>query len=294
MKELLEGVVRYAHWIVVGLLFCFVIVASANIYEIAPERLRVSFLNVGQGDAIFIQSPTGTQTVIDAGSNGAIIKELGEVMPFFDRSIDLIIGTHPDGDHVGGFPDVLERYDVARVVYGEMQHDAPAADAFEQALIKWRLTKAGRVVVEPHRGDVIDLGGGAYLTILYPDRAPQEGDETNDFSIVALLRYGDTSFLFTGDAPHYVEDYLVALDGDSLNVNVLKLGHHGSRTSSSEQFLQTTKPETAIISRSCDNTYGHPHKEVTDRLLFLQIPFLDTCREGTIVFVSDGKAVMRK
>lgn len=282
-----------SHWIVMGVLLAVTYVSFSLVNAHESRTMRVSFLDVGQGDSILVQSPTGTYTLIDAGPNGAVLNPLGLEMSLFTRTIDLIIGTHPDGDHVGGFPDVLSRYRVKHVVYQGMEHDAPAADAFEQALIKWRLAGANRVVDEPHRGDVYDLGGGAYLTVLYPDRA-SEGDDTNMFSVVARLQYGDTSFVFTGDAPQEVEEHLISLDGAHLQTNILKLGHHGSKTSSSEAFLKGTAPDVAVISRGCDNSYGHPHKEVIDRLDTLHITYVDTCKEGTISFVSDGVTVVQE
>jgi beta-lactamase superfamily II metal-dependent hydrolase len=144
---------------------------------------------------------------------------------------------------------------------------------------------------------VWDIGGGAYLVVHYPDRVGN-ADDTNAGSAVVSVVYGTTRFLLTGDSPQEVEEYLVALDGtkenNQLKADVLKLGHHGSRTSTSPAFLTAVQPTWAIISRGCDNTYGHPHKEVLDLLAGFKIPTLDTCAEGSIVFESNGERVYRK
>lgn len=293
MERVRKFLMSYGAWVSLAAVCCALFLVVTLHARAFSEVLTIAFLDVGQGDSIYIESPTGVQVLVDAGKDAAVLRALGKVLPPFDRSIDMVIATHPDGDHVGGFPEILRRFDVDAVVYQEMHHDAPAADAFEQALIAWRLRRDGRVGWEPHRGDVYDLGGGVYLTILFPDRKEENGD-TNDASIVALVQYGDTRVLLTGDAPAHVEEYLASIDADALDVAILKLGHHGSNTSSSASFLAQTSPEVAIISRGCDNQYGHPHRDVTERLAHFSIPALDTCDEGTIRFVSDGKVFQRK
>jgi competence protein ComEC len=277
------------------------VVVWRSVYAHAGGKLTVAFLDVGQGDSIYIESPTGTQVVIDSGANRAVLRQLGRVMPLFDTSLDMIMGTHPDADHIGGFPDILARYSVGRAVYQHVDNTPGPADRFEQELVKLRLQKESLteknaqkdVVVEPHRGDVWGIGGGAYIVVLYPDRAGNEKD-TNAGSMIVRVVYGETSFMLTGDSPQEVEEYLVHKDGEQLKSDVLKLGHHGSHTSTSPLFLAAVKPSWAIISRGCDNTYGHPHKEVLDLVANFKIPALDTCIEGTIVFESDGEKVERK
>jgi beta-lactamase superfamily II metal-dependent hydrolase len=273
----------------------------SNIYAHASGNLTVAFLDVGQGDSIYIESPTGTQVVIDSGVNRAVLRELARVMPLFDTSLDMIMGTHPDADHIGGFPDILARYSVGRAVYQHVDNTPGPADRFEQELVKLRLQKESvteknaqnDVVVEPHRGDVWDIGGGAYIVVHYPDRAGDEKD-TNAGSMIVHVVYGTTSFLLTGDSPQEVEEYVVHTDGEHLKSDVLKLGHHGSHTSTSPLFLAAVKPLWAVISRGCDNTYGHPHKDVLELVANFKISVLDTCTEGTIVFESDGERVYRK
>ncbi len=249
--------------------------------------LTVSFLDVGQGDAIFIDAPSGRQALIDGGPTTGVLRRLGETMSWWDRSIDVVIATHPDTDHVSGLADVLDRYRVGAVVRSSVAGEAGAAAAFDEAV-----SAEGARVLVAMRGQVIDLGNGARLEILFPDRALPRAD-TNDASIVARLVYGDTTFLFTGDAPQGVERYLVFLDGSALRSDVLKAGHHGSKTASSPALLGFAHPAYGIFSRGCDNRYGHPASEVVARFQQFNIPTLDTCTEGTISFVSDGETVKR-
>lgn len=254
----------------------------------AEGKLSVSFLDVGQGDALFIESPTGRQVLIDGGPNREVLRALARTMPWYDRSIDVVIATHPDADHVTGLVDVLQRYRVSLIVESGVSTDTPQAESLLQGVAEERAK-----YLAARRGQVIDIGGGAYLEILFPDRDPV-GMETNTASIVVRLVYGEKSFMLTGDSPNEIEHYLVQLDGEELRANVLKAGHHGSRTSSSILFVGMVAPEYAIYSRGCDNTYGHPHEEVKETFAKLGIETLDTCEGGTVTFVSDGVSVVRK
>ena len=273
------------------LMLCVVIIWHAILTE---ERrvLTISFLNIGQGDSIFIDAPSGRQVLIDGGANRSVIRQLSKVMPWYDRTIDVVLATHPDADHIGGLPDVLSRYKVDLIIESSVK-DPEGADsaALEKAAIEETRGGAQRRVAE--RGQIIDLGSGAYMEILFPDR-PVPAIETNTGSIVARLVYGDTSFMLTGDSPRAIEEYLVKLDGDALASSILKAGHHGSRTSSGLSFVGFVSPEYAIYSRGCDNSYGHPHDETIETFAKLEISTLDTCTDGTITFVSDGKTLTRK
>jgi len=265
-------------------------------YAVAREdrggKLTVSFLNIGQGDSIFIDTPSGRQVLIDGGKNRSVLRELSKVSPWYDRTIDVVLATHPDADHIGGIPDVLARYKVDLVIESSVKDEGGADSvAFEKAAANEAEEGAQRLTAE--RGQIIDLGKGAYLEILFPDRAVP-AVETNTGSIVVRLVYGETSFMLTGDSPQAIENYLVKLDADALKSNVLKAGHHGSRTSSSELFVGFVSPEYAIYSRGCNNSYGHPHDEVIETFKRLKIPTLDTCLDGMITFVSDGKNVERR
>lgn len=250
--------------------------------------LTVSFLDVGQGDAIFITSPTGRQVLIDGGPGTEVLRKLGKTMPWYDRSIDLVIGTHADMDHIGGLIEVLPRYRVQTAVvpttYG-------STDAWRTYLDKLKQESGARVLAA-ERGETFQLGGGAYLEVLFPDRNIPN-IETNTGCIVTRLVYGETAFILPCDAPSSIENYLVLLGGNALKSNVLKAGHHGSKTSSAALFVGMVDPQYAVFSRGCDNTYDHPSPETVATFQTFNIPTLDTCTDGTITFVSDGKSVTR-
>jgi competence protein ComEC len=258
---------------------------------LSPEEgmLTVAFLDVGQGDAIFIESPSGTQVLIDGGKDGSVLRELSRMMGFFDRDIDMILATHADTDHVGGLVDVIANYAVDTVVMTENAGNAPAFSAFKEAV-----ADESAKIIFTRRGHVYDLGSGSAgsttLTILFPDYDPT-GLETNTASIVAKLTYGDAEYLLTGDSPSAIEEYLVGRDSTLLQSDVLKIGHHGSDTSSSAAFLATVRPRIGIISAGKDNSYGHPHQAVLDRLIAENILYKNTAESGGIISVSDGKEI---
>ena len=265
------------------------IVWFAVLREGRGEELTVSFLDIGQGDAIFIESPSGRQGLIDGGPGRVVLRELAKVMPWYDRSIDIVVATHPDLDHIGGLVDVFARFRVGLIVESSVKdEEGTDAQAFERAAAA---EKTERLVA--HRGDRIDLGDGVVIEILSPDRDVPHVD-TNLGCLVARVVYGKTSFMLTCDAPDEIEEYLVALDREKLKSNVLKAGHHGSKTSSSPLFLGFVNPNFAVFSRGCDNRYGHPAPEVVARFKLFEIPTLDTCTDGIITFVSDGQTVKRR
>ncbi len=275
--------------IVLVLLVMAVLVYVVPAAQGRGNELTVTFFDIGQGDAIFIESPTGVQMLIDGGPpDGGVLRRLSARMGFFDRSIDYVLSTHPDKDHVGGLPDVLDRYTVSAVLMTENT----GASAADRMFIE-RTKTEGAQVTYVRRGMHYDLGGGVVLTILFPDHDPTLF-ESNTSSIVARLTYGDSEFLFTGDSPQAIEQYLVSLDGTKLASDVLKAGHHGSRTSSSATFVEAVHPAYAVVSAGKNNQYGHPHKEVLDLFQRLGIITKNTADLSSISFVSDGRSVSLK
>lgn len=253
--------------------------------------LTVSFLDIGQGDAVFIDAPSGRQVLIDGGPDESVLRRLSSVMPLYDRSIDVVIPTHPDADHIAGLIDVLKRYDVSYVLQSSVLGTTTTWHTLEKTIEEAQ--KNGTQVITAMRGQVIDLGHGAYLEVLSPDRAVPNV-ATNEGCVVTRLVYGDTSFMLPCDAPQDIENYLVYLDGTGLKSDVLKAGHHGSRTSSSPLFVGYVDPEFAVYSRGCNNTYGFPHPETVATFARFGIPTEDTCEEGTVTFTSDGQTVALK
>lgn len=252
-------------------------------------ELKIAFLKVGQGDAIYIEAPNGNQMLVDGGKGRQVLTALSAVMPPYDRSIDAILATHPDQDHIGGLPLVLERFLVGTVFVSGAKSDTAAYQTLEK-----RIEQSGAQKIIARRGMRIILSPEVYFDVLFPDVDVSKFKETNEASIVGRLVYGNESFLLTGDSPIKIEQHLVSKDGRSLKSNVLKLGHHGSRTSSSESYLGFVSPEYAVISAGCDNSYGHPHKEVLALLEKLKIPKLSTCESGTIIFETDGEELNYK
>lgn len=243
--------------------------------------LSVYFLDVGQGDAIFIETPDGVQMLIDGGPNSMVLRELRAVMPWFDRSVDVVMATHPDKDHIGGLIDVLARYQVANIMSTSNSGDTSVASMFG---ISSEKEKAKLVTVEA--GKRYRLGEFVDLLVFSP--ASAVAMESNASSVVMQLRYGNTNVFLTGDATLAIEDYLVARFGEYLQSDILKLGHHGSRTSTSEGFLDTVRPQYAVVSAGRGNSYGHPHDEVVERIVERNIELLNTAESGRVGFVSDG------
>ena len=211
-------------------------------------RLIVAFLNIGQGDAVYIEAPNGNQMLIDAGGSKSILRELGKIMPFYDRSIDAVVATHPDKDHLGGFQDVLEKYKVDLILEsGVKSKNTKSVLAVESAVKKKNIYK-----LLARRGMRVDLGGGAIFQVFFPDR-DVSGVDTNDGSIVGKLIYGGHSFLLTGDSPQKIEEYLVEQSSDELKSDVLKAGHHGSPPSASRPIPRAGRSAFFRISAGDDN-----------------------------------------
>lgn len=247
--------------------------------------LTVAFLNVGQGDAIYIEAPNGRQMLIDGGPTRSVLSELSKVMPWYDRSIDVLVVTNPDKDHMAGFIDVLKSYTVDAIFESGT---VPGTQVYEE--LQETIANVGVKKILARRGMTIWLNNETRLSVLYPDR-DVSGLSSNDGSIVAKLSYGNTSVMLTGDTVSGVEKWLIKLDGKDLKSDVLKVGHHGSRTSTAPEFVGFVAPQFAVISDGVRNRYGHPHKETLDTLAKFKVPVFRTDLLGTIVMHSDGETV---
>ncbi len=247
--------------------------------------LSVAFLDVGQGDAIFIETPDGVQILIDGGPDSSVLRQLPKQMPFLDRSINMVLATHSDKDHIAGLVAVLQRYKVKTLIHTNNKNDTAVARAFDQAS-----NNEGALIYNASAGQQFQLGASTTLLILSPAGNPEEW-ESNTASIVAQLKYGEVEFLLTGDASLNIEEYVGKTYGTLIESEVLKLGHHGSRTSTADLFLDAVTPEYAIVSAGKNNRYGHPHQEVLDKLSSRNIKVLNTAAEGTILFKTDGVKV---
>ncbi len=253
------------------------------------DFLVVSFLNVGQGDSIFIEAPNGKQVLVDAGPDTSVIRELGKVMPFWDRTIDVIIPTHADKDHIAGFPEVLKRFSVDLIYDSQTSATTSIYEAYDSYKIK-----EGAEIKTASSLDtiVLDEQREVYLRVFFPEQDVSEL-ERNDASTIVQLVYGDIEFMLTGDAGSMVEEYLVYEYGEGLSSDVLKAGHHGSKTSSSLLFLETVDPRFVVISAGENNSYGHPHKEVVENIASVKASILET-KNGTIQFFTNGQELFLK
>lgn len=253
--------------------------------ETSDGFLTVAFLDVGQGDAIYIETPDGVQILIDGGRDSTVLSKLASVMPLFDKSLDVVLATHSDLDHIGGLVDVLERYQVDNIARTENKNDTSVAELFSEL----ESAEAGNLHIS-RAGQQLRLGASTTLSIISPQGDSREW-ESNTASVVAQLEYQNVAFMFTGDAPIGIEDYLVNSYGSLLKSDVLKLGHHGSKTSSGEAFLEAVAPTYAIVSAERNSSYGHPHAEVIKRVNEVDAEILNTAEVGTIIFKSDGERI---
>ncbi len=276
-------------WLAI-LLLCLVGLIFYLDFVEAHRKLTFAMLDVGQGDALFIESPTGTQILVDGGPPRKILGRLTRVMPLFDRTIDAIIITNPDRDHMGGFLDVLKTYKVKQVIEpGTFNDDSAIYRELKEVIAKKNITN-----ILAKKGMQIDLGGGVFLDILFPDRDVSTWT-TNDGSIVARLSYGETSVMLTGDTTAETEKIILSENAkEALDSDILKVAHHGSKTSSSKAFVEAVSPEYALISDGKNNTYGHPHQQTLDTLSSLGIEVWRTDILGTIIMKSDGQTVTFK
>lgn len=275
--------------------FLWTLAISAIVLGIAARSmgndglLHVYFLGVGQGDSIYVRTPSGRDMLVDGGPSAKVLERLSLVMPWGDRKIDVVMESHPDADHIGGLPEVLRRYEVGMFVEPGVESKNSIDDELHRIIKEKDIP-----VLLAKRGTNIDLGAGVVFETLFPDGDVSKIRDTNTASIVGQVRYGGTAFMLNGDSPKAIENRLLSLDGARLASDVLKAGHHGSRTSSGEDYLKAVNPEYAVISAGKKNRYGHPHKEVMDALARLGIKTIMTYEEENIEFVSDGESVYLK
>lgn len=277
-------------WLVSGM-----ILAWLAVFQLPDNRLRLIFCDVGQGDAILI-SYKDQQVLIDGGPNNQVLDCLADHLPFYDRTIEMVVATHPEDDHITGLTDVIKRYNINHFVINSIAKDSAVFQAFHQAVLEEEAP-----VYSPQAGDRLKIGP-VQLAVLWPEE--KLGDplvwnsdygqsavlgtvaysgEVNDTSIVFKLSFGDFDVLLPGDLSTKVENDLAASD-----VDVLKVSHHGSKYSTSQQFLESFKPELAVISVG-KNSYGHPTSQILDELKQDGIETLRTDRDGEVEIVSDGK-----
>lgn len=270
-------------------------VFAFSTHSIASQKdglLKVYFFDVGQGDSILIISPNQSQVLIDGGPDNTILQKLGEVMPFYDKDIDAVIVSHPHADHIVGLMNVLERYEVENIIEAKESYNSSEFQAWQEAVKNENANDIEAIAGLPRAGrggKVIDLGDSVTLTILHPFESVVDDNPKNphDDVVVMMLRYKDLEIMLTGDIEQKVERRLI-LAGENLDSDVLKIGHHGSKTSTSEEFLSAVSPEIAVIQVGAKNRYGHPSPEVLGRLKDYGIRYYRNDIDGTVKIISDG------
>ncbi|MEZ4114252.1 MAG: MBL fold metallo-hydrolase [Candidatus Paceibacterota bacterium] len=207
----------------------FLVFINIFIWTYSPKSsegfLTVAFLDVGQGDSVFIEAPNGKKLLIDGGRNSSVTRELSDQINFNEKKIDVVLATHPDADHIGGLPDVFDRFEVLNFIDSGAKGDD---NTYRSLMDKVVLDGARYIKGERGLSMILDKKNGVYFQILAPDEDFNFKDR-NDMSIVGRLVYGESSFLFTGDASKAIENILVYADGDLLDSDILKAGHHGSK-----------------------------------------------------------------
>ncbi|MFH1171437.1 MAG: ComEC/Rec2 family competence protein [bacterium] len=280
-SHFVKKVRRQRRWIAIAAASCIVLGACFLAHAGHPFRFIV--FDVGEGDSLFLEAPNGQQMLIDGGPTNGVLEKLGRAMPSFDRSLDIIVLTHPDADHLTGLVEVVRRYRIGQILFTGVQDSTATYQTF-LALLLERDVRTTSVVA----GDTVSFGG-ATLTILAPFASWQdrEAKEMNNTGIVSRLDYRAFSLLLTADVDTTVESALVRASSN-LQATVLKVGHHGSKFSTSAALLSAVQPQLAVISVGEKNTFGHPSQETLGRLADQHIPILRTDQGGDITIESDG------
>jgi competence protein ComEC len=268
--------------------FCIFGVFAASCILLQPARhdgkTHIFMLDIGQGDSFLIEAADGKKILIDGGRDTTVLSELAKVLPIGDQTIDIMIATHPDADHIGGLQYVLDRYHVGLFLTSQVMTDTNTFADLYKELLKERTpsyyVRHGMVLT-------LDSAPLTTFTILFPDRDTSNWI-TNPASVVGRLLVGNRSALFTGDSPSSVEHFLVQAEPEALPSDILKLGHHGSKFSSSTEYLKAVDPMLGLISAGIDNKYGHPNQETLGRLQDLNIPWISTQQKGTVDLTTDG------
>lgn len=241
-------------------------------------NLEVHFIDVGQGDSILIREEDES-ILIDGGKRSDATTVVDYLKNQDIEEIKYLIGTHPHEDHIGGLRKVVDNFQVKNIIMPDISHNTKT---FEDLLDS--IMNKGLSITIGKSGDIYNLKE-AELLFLAPNS--KEYSNVNDYSIVSKLEYGNTSFLLTGDAEKESEKEMVENHLDKLRSDVLKLGHHGSNTSTTEEFLDAVNPSIGIITVGKDNTYGHPSEEVINRLEDMNVQIMRTDLDGNIIIKSD-------
>ncbi len=280
-------------WLSVSMLLLSIVVGEAIIKKLEPQQLRVTVFDVGQGDASLIQTPNGKNILIDAGvwspgyDSGSSI-----ILPHLDQAgvekLDAVVLSHPHADHIGGILSLIEGVEIGVIYNSGFEYES---NLYQNYLL---LAQKHNIPVESVKsGDVLTIDPAILMLVLGPE-GPRFNSDPNQHSVVLNVIYGESEFLFTGDAGEDQEERLIENYWDLLDTDFLKVGHHGSRTSSLSSFLEEVTPEVAVISLAERNWFNHPHPEAIQRLKESEAKLYFTSKDKALVFVSDGKRIWRE
>jgi len=247
----------------------------------AVGNFKIHFINVGQADSILIEQGS-KYMLIDAGNNGDGTLVKNYLLQQGVKTLDYVIGTHPHEDHIGGLDYIINNFKIGKIY---LPKATSTTKAFGDVIAA--IKNSGMKITEPKPGETFNLGS-AKCTILAPNNSKYE--DLNNYSVVVKLQFGSNSFVLTGDAEGVSESEILA-KGFDVKADLLKIGHHGSRSSTTEAFLAKVNPKYAVISCEVGNDYGHPHKETMDKLKNKNIPVYRTDELGTIIATSNGKTI---
>lgn len=254
---------------------------TANTIVNSGNNIVVHFLDVGQGDSEFIELPNGECMLIDSGTAEYSQTVIESIEEYGYTSVDYVVATHPHADHIGGMSEIIESFDIGEVY---MPKASASTKTFENLLTA--VSDKGLTVNTAKAGVEIYSDSTLKMEFLAPVNSDYE--DLNNYSAVLKITYGGNSFLFTGDAEDVSEAEMLDDNYNLLNSDVLKVGHHGSSSSSTAEFLSAVNPEYAVISCGADNSYGHPHNEAVERLTDIGAEVYRTDKQGTITVTCDG------
>ena len=269
--------IRKIAYIILGILFLTAVLIWLAVFSFENQKLEIIFFDIGQGDSILIKAKNNQQILIDGGPNDSVVDKLGETLPFYDKKIELIILTHPDRDHISGLIEVVKRYKVDKILKTGIECSTETCQILSEQIQKKKIPmKIAQV------GQTIFIGDNIFLGILNPleNLSGENVKNKNDTSIVAKFIVGKNSILLTGDITSKTEEKLIE-NNFNFQSNFLKIAHHGSKYSTSENFLKEVSPETAIISVG-KNSWGMPTKEVLEKLDRKKIKVYRTDIDGDV------------
>lgn len=257
---------------------------SSKDNQLSPEKMLVHYIDVGQGDCILIQV-NNINLLIDSGPKSDKKKLFNYLSSLKLSKLDYVIATHPHEDHIGNMADIIKDYNVLAFYAPKVQSTTKSFEMLVEAL------KDKNLKINVIKKDIrsIDLGKNTNVTVFSPTKDSYE--DLNNYSPIIKIQYGSTSFLFTGDAQKEVEKEI--LNNDNLSSDVLKVGHHGSSTSTSKSFLNKVNPSIAVISVGKDNTYNHPNENTIKLLNENKVTTYRTDKDGTVLISSDGSKITK-